>query len=142
MSNQTTDDQEVVDETNDNDNTINDDNTTATDVTEEVTDTAVEASDSVETTEETDATEGADVDETHRAAVSDAVAQAQGQGLDLGQLSQQLGLSTEDVNAMTHGDLMSVATHLAKEHPEIAQNLLGRVPVIGGLLGNLFGGSR
>lgn len=82
------------------------------------------------------------VDDTHREAVGAAVAQAQSQGLDMGQLSQQLGLSTDDVNAMTHGDLMSVAKHLASEHPEIAQNLLGRIPVIGGLLGSLFGGNK
>ena len=51
-------------------------------------------------------------------------------------------VQTGDVSAMTHGDLMSVAKHLAAEHPEVAQSLLSRIPVIGGLLGNLFGGNR
>ncbi|WP_309708536.1 hypothetical protein [Armatimonas sp.] len=82
------------------------------------------------------------VEDDHREAVGAAVAQAKTQSLDLGTLSQELGLTTDDVNAMTRGDLMSVAQHLTKEHPDIAQNLLGRIPVIGSLLGNVFGGKE
>ncbi|MGC4042967.1 MAG: hypothetical protein QM758_04115 [Armatimonas sp.] len=92
-----------------------------------------------DTGEEADASEPL---EEHRSAVGEAVAQAQSQGLDMTQLAQQLGLSTDDVNAMNQGDLMSVAKHLAAEHPEIAQNLLGRIPVVGGFLGGLLGGIR
>ena len=79
------------------------------------------------------------VDESHREAIGKAVTQAQSQGLDMGNLAQQLGLSTDDVTSMTHGDLLSVAKHLATEHPEIAQSLLSRIPIIGGLLSSLGG---
>ena len=136
MSNQIKDDQKAFDETS-----VNDDSST-TDETSNPTETPSATDDSAETTDEIAVNEKTPVDDTHREAVGAAVAQAQSQGLDMGQLSQQLGLSTDDVNAMTHGDLMSVAKHLASEHPEIAQNLLGRIPVIGGLLGSLFGGNK
>jgi len=95
-------------------------------------------SDNEDTSENDNDTEGSssgDVEE-HREAIGNALSEAADrQGMTLTDLAAQIGLSSDDVNELTHDDLMTAAKHLAQEHPDLVESFVERLP-----LGNVLGG--
>jgi ribosome-binding protein aMBF1 (putative translation factor) len=74
--------------------------------------------------------------EEHREAIGNALSEAADrQGISLSDLASQIGLSSDDVNELTHDDLMTAAKHLAREHPDLVESFVERLP-----LGNVLGG--
>jgi len=74
--------------------------------------------------------------EEHREAIGSALSEAADcQGMTLTDLAAQIGLSSDDVNELTHDDLMTAAKHLAREHPDLVESFVERLP-----LGNVLGG--
>lgn len=77
----------------------------------------------------------------HRNVLSEVFQTLKGQGVDTGALAAQAGASTTDPQQMSHGDLISTALTLAREHPEVVQMVAQRFPEAQGLLGMVLGGS-
>ncbi len=74
--------------------------------------------------------------EEHRDTITNALgAAAEQKGIPFAALASQLGLSTDDMNGLSQGDLMTAAKHLAAEHPEMVQSLIAKLP-----MGNMLGG--
>ena len=84
---------------------------------------------------------------------------ASGTGLDINHIASMAGISTNDMNALSNGDLMQLIPYVAQHHPEILEPILARFPMarflipgggaaatggggLGGLLGGLLGGNR
>jgi len=77
----------------------------------------------------------------HRNAIGELIQQAADRtGLPVGDFMGQIGLNTADVNELTHGDLLQAAQYLMQNHPELVQEVAGRVPALQGLLGLIGAG--
>ncbi len=78
--------------------------------------------------------------DAHRDMLSQALSHLGGQGVDVQGLLGQAGVGTTDPSQMSHGDLVSTTLALAREHPEVVQQIAGRFPEAQGLL--VFGAGR
>ena len=78
--------------------------------------------------------------DAHRDLLSQALGHLGGQGEDVAGLLGQAGVGTTDPSQMSHGDLVSTTLALAREHPEVMQQVAARFPAAQGLLGSVLGG--
>jgi hypothetical protein len=80
----------------------------------------------------------------HRDAIGGLLQEAADKsGLPVGDLLGQVGLNASDVSQLSHGDLIQVAQYLIQNHPELVQEVAGRVPALQGLLGLMgMGGAQ
>ena len=77
----------------------------------------------------------------HRNAIGELLQQAADRtGLPISDFMGQVGLNTADVNELTHGDLLQAAQYLMQNHPELVQEVAGRIPALQGLLGLIGAG--
>lgn len=77
--------------------------------------------------------------DAHRDLLSQVMGHLGGQGVDVQSLLGQAGVGTTDPSEMSHGDLVSSTLALAREHPEVLQQVASRFPEAQGLLGSVLG---
>ncbi len=77
--------------------------------------------------------------DAHRDLLSQVMGHLGGQGVDVQGLLGQAGVGTTDPSQMSHGDLVSSTLALAREHPEVVQQIAGRFPEAQGLLNSVLG---
>ena len=89
--------------------------------------------------------------EAHRNAIGEMLQKLSEKGIDLEKVAESAGISTTDVDALSHDDLLSLTTYIGKSHPEVLQSVSARYPAaqqliamlsggsLGGMLGGIFG---
>ncbi len=70
----------------------------------------------------------------HRGVISEIFQTLQGQGVDTGTLAAQAGAGTANPAQMSHSDLINTTLTLAREHPELVQEVAQRFPEAQGVL--------
>jgi hypothetical protein len=73
--------------------------------------------------------------DAHRSMLSEVFQTLEGQGTDTSALAAQAGASTDDPAQMSHSDLLNTTLTLAREHPEVVQEISQRFPEAQGILG-------
>ena len=93
--------------------------------------------------------------QAHRNALGDMLQNLSSKGIDLDAIAQEIGISSTDMNEMTHDDIISLTRYVATNHPEILRGAANKFPAARGLismvtadsgilgaLGGLFGGAK
>jgi hypothetical protein len=93
--------------------------------------------------------------QAHRNALGDMLQNLSSKGLDVNTIAQKVGISSTDINELTHDDIISLTRYVATNHPEILQGAANKFPQAQGLIsmvtansgimgaiGGLFGGAK
>jgi hypothetical protein len=80
-------------------------------------------------------------DDTHRGVLAGVIDELQDNGVDVDDLAERAGISSADVNALSHDDLVSLAQYVEQNHPDVLQSVASRFPAAQGMLGDVDGGS-
>jgi hypothetical protein len=73
--------------------------------------------------------------EAHRNAIGDMLQSLSDKGIDVAKLAQQAGVSSADIDQLSHDDLGSLTVFIARNHPEVLQAVAARYPAAQGLIG-------
>jgi len=79
--------------------------------------------------------------DAHRGILSGVLEQLSSRGIDVASLAEKAGVSTDDVNALSHDDLAGLTGYLAQHHPQELAGVASQFPQAQGLLGSLLGGA-
>jgi hypothetical protein len=77
--------------------------------------------------------------EAHRNMLGDTLQQLSDQGIDVNSLAEKAGISSADVDALSHDDIAQLTSYLSQNHPEVLQSVSERFPAAQGLLSSLTG---
>ncbi len=78
--------------------------------------------------------------DAHRNMIGDVLSHLSDRGIDIDAIAEDAGVSSSDVQELTHGDLAGITQYLAQNHPELLQSVSDRYPAAQGILGAVTGG--
>lgn len=78
--------------------------------------------------------------EAHRNLIGDVLSHLSDRGIDIDAIAEDAGVSSSDVQELTHGDLAGMTQYLAQNHPELLQSVSDRYPAAQNILGAVTGG--
>lgn len=78
--------------------------------------------------------------ESHRNLIGDVLSHLTEDGYDVESIAEDAGVSSDDVQELTHGDLAAMTQYLAQNHPELLEAMSDRYPAAQNVLNAVTGG--
>jgi hypothetical protein len=77
--------------------------------------------------------------EAHRGMLTEVMQNLQNNGIDVDEIADDAGISSSDIDSLSHEDLSTLTKYVAQNHPEVLHTVADRFPAAQGVLGAITG---